>query len=177
MPRLLTIQALVRASGVSRTTLLYYESAGLIKPLRRSEAGYRLYGERELRRLMRVRALRAAGLTLDDIRSLLDDPGDGAPGVLRRRLEAISREIEGLREHQHAILRLLGNLQPQAERKAIVTKAKWVEIMDKAGFSDEDKHRWHRTFEQADPEEHERFLRYLQIPEDEIRKIREWSRK
>lgn len=58
-----------------------------------------------------------------------------------------------------------------------MTKEKWVEIMDKAGFSDEGKQRWHRTFEQADPEEHEKLLWRLEIPGVEIRKIRERSGK
>ncbi len=173
----LTIQALVRASGISRTTLLYYEAAGLLKPAGRSAAGYRLYGQSEVERVLRIRALRGAGLTVGDIRSLLDDQGAGAAGVLKRRLEAISGEIEALRGHQSAILRLLETLPTKQERKKPMTKQKWVEIMDKAGFTEEDKSRWHKTFEASDPEEHDKFLRYLQIPEEEITKIREWSRK
>lgn len=172
----LTIQALIRASGISRTTLLYYEAAGLLKPAARSAAGYRLYGDPEVERVLRIRALRGAGLTIGDICSLLDDQGAGATGVLKRRLEAISGEIEALRGHQRAILRLLGTMPAVKERKKPMTKQKWVEIMDKAGFSEEEKRRWHKTFEASDPEEHDKFLRYLQIPDEEIRKIREWSR-
>lgn len=172
----LTIQALIRASGISRTTLLYYESAGLLKPAGRSAAGYRLYGQSQVERVRKIRALRAAGLTIADIRSLLQDAESGAPGVLRRRLEAISGEIEVLREHQRAILRLLGAMPAKQERKDIMTKQKWVEIMNQAGFTDEDKQRWHKAFEASDPTEHEQFLKYLQIPDEEIRKIREWSR-
>jgi DNA-binding transcriptional MerR regulator len=177
VPKPLTILALVRASGISRTTLLYYESAGLLRPARRSAAGYRLYGPNDLDRVRRIRQLRSAGLTLEDIKRLLDEPATGAAGVLSRRLEAISGEIEALRDHQLAILRLLASFSPQDERKEMMTKEKWVEMMRKTGFSDEDMHRWHRVFETSDPEEHELFLRYLQIPEQEIRQIREWSRK
>jgi DNA-binding transcriptional MerR regulator len=173
----MTIQALIRASGISRSTLLYYESAGLLRPARRSAAGYRLYGPSELERVGRIRALRSAGLTLDDIGRLLEDSGAGAPGVLKRRLEAISGQIAELRGHQRAILRLLGSFTPQLERNDLMTKEKWVAIMDKAGFTQEDKQRWHKVFEASDPQEHELFLRYLQIPEEEIRQIREWSRK
>lgn len=177
MSKPLTIQALVRATGISRTTLLYYESAGLLRPARRSAAGYRLYGASELERVRRIRTLRSAGLTLDDIRHLLAGPGEGATGVLKRRLETISGQIEDLRGHQRAIFQLLGSLTRQLERNDLMTKDKWVAIMDKAGFTEEDKNRWHTVFEATDPDEHELFLRYLQIPEEEIRKIREWSRK
>ena len=56
-----------------------------------------------------------------------------------------------------------------------MTKDKWVTIMKAAGFNDADMHRWHRTFERSAPQDHEDFLRYLHIPEAEIRSIREWS--
>ncbi len=58
-----------------------------------------------------------------------------------------------------------------------MTKEKWIEIMRAAGFSDDDMHRWHAQFEKSAPEEHEEFLRYLHIPEGEVRSIRDWSRK
>ena len=57
-----------------------------------------------------------------------------------------------------------------------MTKEKWVSIMHAAGFSEEDMRRWHQQFEQQAPEEHQQFLEYLQIPTEEIGRIREWSR-
>lgn len=177
MAKNLTIVALVRASGVSRTTLLHYERVGLLRPAARTTAGYRLYGPAELERLRRIRALRAAGLGLLDIRRFLADTGPGAAAILRKRFDAIAEEIEELRGQQGAILRLLGNLPTGRKRSDAMTKQKWIEIMDAAGLTDDAKHRWHRAFEANDPDEHELFLRYLQIPDDEIRQIRAASRK
>ena len=57
----------------------------------------------------------------------------------------------------------------------MVTKQKWVEIMRAAGFSEEQKHRWHREFERAAPAEHQEFLEFLHIPPGEVKQIREWS--
>ena len=57
-----------------------------------------------------------------------------------------------------------------------MTKDKWVAIMKAAGLSEEDMHRWHREFERAAPDDHEEFLKYLQIAPEQIRSIREWSR-
>jgi hypothetical protein len=37
--------------------------------------------------------------------------------------------------------------------------------------------RWHAEFESAAPDDHEEFLKFLQISKEEIRRIREWSRK
>ncbi len=59
----------------------------------------------------------------------------------------------------------------------MVTKDKWVKVMREAGFTDADMHRWHAQFEKSAPSEHQEFLEFLHIPAEEIRNIREWSRK
>jgi DNA-binding transcriptional MerR regulator len=170
----LTITKLARECGLSRTTVLYYESLGLLRPPSRSTGNYRLYSDRDLARLREVCAYRANGLKLGDIRSILDrSPGEAA-AVLQRRLFEISREIEALREHQRAIAQLLGATN-RLRRNRMVTKQKWVEIMRAAGFSEEQMHRWHREFEKSAPAEHQEFLEFLHIPPGEVKQIREWS--
>lgn len=58
----------------------------------------------------------------------------------------------------------------------MITKDRWVAIMKKAGFSEDDMHRWHAEFEASAPAEHQEFLEFLHIPPDEVRAIRDWSR-
>ena len=58
----------------------------------------------------------------------------------------------------------------------MMTKDKWVKIMQASGFSEADMRRWHQEFEKAAPEDHQEFLEYLKIPADQVTKIREWSR-
>jgi hypothetical protein len=59
----------------------------------------------------------------------------------------------------------------------MVTKEKWVAIMEGCGFTEAQMHAWHVEFERAAPDEHQEFLEFLHIPADEIRRIREFSRK
>jgi DNA-binding transcriptional MerR regulator len=172
---MLTVSKLARRCGLSRSTLLYYESIGLLKPVSRSAAGYRRYGEKDLRRLQQVCAYRDAGLKLEDIRALLDRPEDDASSVLKRRLVELNAEIETLRNHQRAILKLLRNYD-YCERTEMNTKEKWVSIMKAAGFDEADMRRWHVEFERSAPDEHQEFLEFLHIPKEEIVSIREWSR-
>ena len=172
---MVTVTRLARACGLSRSTVLYYESIGLLKPARRTAGNYRAYGERDIERLRQICVYRDAGLRLDDIRALLDQPAGDAAGVLHRRLHELGREIERMREHQRAIARLLGSAS-RWRKKDMVTKDKWVAIMRAAGFTDEDMHRWHREFEKSAPAEHQEFLEFLHIAPEEVRSIREWSR-
>ena len=171
----MTVTRLARACNLSRSTVLYYETVGLLKPPARSSGNYRVYSEKDLDRLRRICIYREAGLTLEDIRSLLDTRGNDASAVLRRRFLEIGAGIERLREHQRAIARLLRGTD-QLRRSAVVTKEKWTSIMRSAGFSEEDMRRWHKEFEKSAPSEHQEFLEFLHIPPAEIKTIRDWSK-
>ena len=173
----MTVTELARRCGLSRTAVLYYESVGLLPSPPRTTGNYRRYGEPHLNRLSLIRQYRDAGLTLDDIRGLLDSrPGSGASAVLERRLAAISAEIERLRGHQRSILQLIKTRQ-SFRRFKMLTKDKLVSIMRAAGLTDDDMQRFHQEFERSAPAEHQEFLEFLKIPAEEISQIREWSRK
>jgi DNA-binding transcriptional MerR regulator len=171
-----TVSQLAERCGLSRSAVLYYESVGLLAPAARSASNYRRYGDKDLNRLRLICAYRSAGLKIEDIKSILNGPSGAAAGVLQRRLVELSGEIERLHDHQRSILKLLGN-KNALRRNRIMTKDKWVSIMRAAGFTEDDMRRWHAEFERSAPDDHQEFLQYLQIPADEIRSIREWSRK
>lgn len=173
---MLTVSKLARSCGLSRSTVLYYESIGLLKPAARSGGNYRGYGQKEVRRLEQICVYRSAGLKLQDIRAILDRPQNDACGILERRLAELGGEIEKLRGHQQAILKLLQNMST-LRKVGVVTKDKWVSIMKASGFTEPEMRRWHIEFERSEPEDHQQFLEFLHIPADEIGKIREWSRK
>jgi DNA-binding transcriptional MerR regulator len=172
----MTVTKLARDAGLSRSTVLYYESIGLLRKVKRSAANYRLYGEADAGRLRQICVYRAAGLTLEDIRTLLDRPASEFASILERRLAQLGEEMERLRGQQRAIARLLQTTST-LKRRNMLTKEKWTQIMRDSGFSDDDMHRWHAQFEKAEPEEHEQFLKFLHIPETEVKTIRAQSRK
>jgi DNA-binding transcriptional MerR regulator len=172
-----TISKLAARCGLSRGTLLYYESIGLLKPPGRTAGNYRRYGQRDLERLQQICAYRHAGLTLEDIRAIITQPDrreSDAAAVLKRRLVALDAEIETRRAHQRAILQLLKN--DSIGRNKMITKEKWVSIMKASGMTEDAMHRWHAEFEKAAPAEHQEFLEYLHIPAAEIGTIRAWSK-
>jgi MerR family transcriptional regulator, thiopeptide resistance regulator len=168
----MTVTKLARAAGLSRSTVLYYESIGLLRKVRRSSGNYRLYAEADAHRLRQICVYRAAGLTLADIRQVLERTAGDCASILEGRLAQLSEEMERLRAQQRALTRLL-----QTKGRDRMTKDKWTQVMKDSGFSADDMHRWHAQFEKTEPEEHEQFLKFLHVPEPEVKTIREWSRR
>jgi DNA-binding transcriptional MerR regulator len=171
-----TVSQLAKHCNLSRSTVLYYESIGLLQPAVRTAAKYRLYGERELRALEQIKLYRSVGVSIDEIRAILKAPRNQLSSVLKRRLNQLDNEIAALQDHQRVILKLL-RIHLDLRRMKVMTKEKWTTIMKESGFSDDDMHRWHRQFEKSAPADHEEFLKYLNVPAAEVTRIREWSRK
>ena len=113
---------------------------------------------------------------IEEIGAILSAPSNQLNSVLKRRLNELDHEIEVLQDHQRVILKLL-RMQNILRRRKAMTKDKWVSIMKESGFSEDDMHRWHRQFEKSAPTDHEEFLHFLNIPDPEVARIRDWSRK
>ena len=171
----MTISALARRHGLSRSTLLYYDRIGLLKPGGRTPSGYREYTDRDDERLGQICLYRRTGLSLADIRRLLGRPRKELAAALERQLFELSAEIEALRDRQSVIVGLLK--KPRLlERAGVMTRETWTELLRASGFTEEDMRRWHRDFERLEPRRHQRFLEFLGIPAEEIRTIRDWAR-
>ncbi|WP_232357184.1 MULTISPECIES: heavy metal-responsive transcriptional regulator [Burkholderiaceae] len=68
---MLTIGRLAKAGHISADALRYYEREGLLAPERKTDGGYRLYGEDAVRRVRFIQHAQACGFTLAEIRELL----------------------------------------------------------------------------------------------------------
>lgn len=174
---MLTVGRVARQHGLSRSTLLYYDRLGLLRPTGRSDGNYRLYAPADLERLGRIVRYREAGLPLAEIGRLLAGQGFGpaTDRVLDQRLGQINREIAALRAQQQVILRLLGR-RGTRRRSRILTKKAWVAVLRSSGLSEDDMRRWHVEFERRAPEAHQDFLESLGLGAAEIAEVRRWSR-
>jgi DNA-binding transcriptional MerR regulator len=117
-------------AGVTVRTLHHYDRLGLLKPSGRTEAGYRLYSERDFGCLQQIVTLKFIGLPLRQIKDLLDGSDLDLAATLRlqRRLLQEKRlqleaAIQAIEEAEHS---LKSNLAPD-----LAALKKIIEVMER----------------------------------------------
>ncbi|MEA4815120.1 MAG: MerR family transcriptional regulator [Oscillospiraceae bacterium] len=97
--RLFSIGEIAAVCGVSIDTLRFYETKALISPAQVDpESGYRYYCRENLLRLRTILGLKAAGLSLSEIKDYLDGGKHAEKKIaeLTERRDMLSRAIENL---------------------------------------------------------------------------------
>lgn len=105
-----TVQKLADMAGVSARTIRFYDEIGLLPPSRVSEAGYRLYGRREVDALQQILFFRALGLDLKTIAAMMQDASFN-------RLEALFSHLEALQAQKARIDRLIDTVQKTIQKE------------------------------------------------------------
>jgi DNA-binding transcriptional MerR regulator len=82
--QLLKTREFAQLAGVTVRTLHHYDRLGLLMPKQRSRANYRLYSQRDFGRLEQIVVLTFLGMSLKQIRGLLESQGS-LPVALRRQ--------------------------------------------------------------------------------------------
>jgi len=170
-----TIGQVAKRYSLSRSTLIYYDAIGVLTPSGRSDSNYRLYSASDLQKMDKIALFRNAGLPLESISTLLDKQGDALNAPLEDRLFSINNEIQGLRNQQKVILRILKG-EGAARNSRVITKEIWVSLLAAAGLDEAGMKKWHMEFERTSPEAHQDFLESIGIETDEIALIRGWSK-
>ena len=104
-------------SGLSAKTIRYYETRGLIQPLRDTN-GYRAYRSCDAQKLRFLAQARKLGFSLRDCENLLtlfemDGPTNGAvANVFETHMENLSNQLSELRTKHETIKKLLEVRKP-----------------------------------------------------------------
>jgi DNA-binding transcriptional MerR regulator len=110
---LLTTGEMARCSNNTLRTVRFYEEEGILRPVRRTEGGHRLFDRPELERLLVVTDMRAAGLSLDEIKQILevkqrahsgDEASRQATGILSKRIAELRDKLSVLTRLQEDLV-------------------------------------------------------------------------
>src|SRR4051794_39849722 len=98
-----TVGSLAARSGLTVRALHHYDAIGLLSPSGRTDAGYRLYSEPDVRKLQHIVLLKALGLSLPEIAAALSGQGTDLLTVIARHRTRLAEQIE---EWRRLLLRL-----------------------------------------------------------------------
>ena len=101
-----TVKLLADLAGITPRTLRWYDKMGLLKPARVTEAGYRIYGPREVDRLQsHLAELESRKNHLEDliltVRKTIDDIEGGTKMSDREKFETFKRRVVAANEEQY----------------------------------------------------------------------------
>ena|SRR5713101_2129859 len=116
----ITIGKLARQSGLKASAIRYYEERGLLRPAERLPNGYRLYDEDSAATLRFLRRAQGFGITLREIKQLVDltqrgrKPCEHARKLISQHLAEVEtqiRELNALRKELRSVTRRAENCQ------------------------------------------------------------------
>jgi len=128
-----SVKQLAAMAGVSPRTLHYYDEIGLLRPARDPANGYRQYDRPAVLRLQQILFLRELGLSLEEIREVLDRPDFELVAALEQHRQA-------LRARQRRLARLLQTVERTIEHLKGHTDMDSHDLF--AGFSEEQEKRY-----------------------------------
>ena len=111
---MLTIGNVARRVGIRSSAIRYYETQGIVRPAARGANGYRIYNYDAVKMLLFVRRAQSLGITLKEIKPLLDFASQGqtpcshVKQLARNHLHEIDQQIRALqtlRKELHTLLR------------------------------------------------------------------------
>src|SRR5271154_1276337 len=92
-----------KRTGVTVRALHHYDRLGLLKPTGRTDAGYRVYSDRDIIRLEQIVALKFIGFSLSQIRDLLNRKNVDLSSILRHQRQIIAAK----RDHHDRAIRAI----------------------------------------------------------------------
>lgn len=105
-----SIGELAALTGISPSTLRYYDKEGFFPDLNREQSGARIFTDREVGLLKIIECLKATGMSIKDIKQFIDwrDGGDATLGqrknLFHERLKVVEEQLENLRKIRETLL-------------------------------------------------------------------------
>jgi MerR family transcriptional regulator, thiopeptide resistance regulator len=128
--RTLSVGEVANQTGLTVRALHHYDELGLLVPDERTHAGHRRYGPADVERLYRIVALRRLGLSLDEVRAVLDGADGALEAVVRSQLDALDERIEASRRLRTLLAGVLDTLA-RSERPGVEDVLRAIEVTER----------------------------------------------
>jgi len=115
-----------QTTGLSRKTIRYYESIGLIRAPKRSENGYRNYNDDDLAQMQFIAHARQTGFTIDECKTLVELYRDSSrhskhvKSFVLEKIEHVEQQITQLQNMRNTLRSLSEQCQGDDEANCAI---------------------------------------------------------
>lgn len=120
------ISEFAKKSGVTVKTLLHYEKIGLLNPSGKTEAGYRIYTEKDFLTLQQIITLKFIGLSLKDIKSILYNNEENIEEMIKFQKEA----LEEKRRHLDTVIEVFLKAENKVKNTGFLEVENLIDIIN-----------------------------------------------
>ncbi|MFV3289102.1 MerR family transcriptional regulator [Pseudomonas sp. NY11955] len=110
IPALYQVGTLARRCNVTIRTLHHYDAIGLIKPVARTKAGYRLYAVSAVEQINAIQTLQETGLSLESIKRLLSTASQQSIEAISVQLSRIDEDMALMKQRREKLSVLAAGL-------------------------------------------------------------------
>ena len=102
----MTIKEVEERTGLTRSSIRFYEKEKLIEPLRNEKNGYRDYSEKDVENIKKIAYLRTLEISVEDIRGIIDEKVSLIE-ILEKQNVMLQEQIESLNKAKVMCERML----------------------------------------------------------------------
>lgn len=119
------ISEFAKRTGVTVKTLLHYDKIGLLTPSQKTDVGYRIYSDKDFLKLQQITTLKFIGLSLKEIKQLLDEKGSDVGNLIKIQKKA----LEEKKKHIESVITVLNNAENQINGNGFLEAEQLIEII------------------------------------------------
>ncbi len=119
------ISEFAKRSGVTVKTLLHYDKIGLLKPSRKTDAGYRIYCDDDFTKLQQITTLKFVGLSLEEIKHLLSEKGQDIGSII----DVQTKALEEKKKHIETVITALNKAKGKIQSNSFLEVQELIDII------------------------------------------------
>ncbi|GEM_PF-478275 len=119
------ISEFAKKSGVTVKTLLHYDKIGLLKPSRKTDAGYRIYCDDDFTKLQQITTLKFVGLSLEEIKHLLSEKGQDIGSII----DVQTKALEEKKKHIETVVTALNKAKGKIQSNSFLEVQELIDII------------------------------------------------
>lgn len=138
------ISEFAKRSGVTVKTLLHYDKIGLLQPSLKTEAGYRIYCDKDFLKLQQITTLKFIGLSLEEIKQLVNEKDQNIESIIRVQ----TRVLEEKKAHIETVITALNKAGKQIKNNSFLEVQQLIDIIKITNMETRAKQRFNNASNQ-----------------------------